>query len=60
MSVADLITEELNDQKFDSVEEYNAEILRIVRSIEEDLGRSQRWFLSEEGRKDYVEEEECE
>ena len=60
MSVASLIQDELDGQKFTNVEEYNAEVLRIVRDIEEDLGRSERWFLSEEGRKDYVEEEECE
>lgn len=37
--------EALDGQTFDSIEEYNAEILRVSRNIEEDLGRAERILL---------------
>ena len=53
-----LFREELDGQKFASVEEYNAEVLRISRDLQEDLGKAERYLLSEEGRKEFLEEEE--
>jgi len=52
----DLIREGLLEHTYDSVEEYNAEVLRISCSLQEELGRAERFYLSEEGRKEIFDE----
>lgn len=33
-------------KEFESIEEYNAEVLRFSNDLEENLGRAERWALS--------------
>ena len=33
-------------REFDSIEEYNGEVLRLSNDIEEELGKAERWALS--------------
>ena len=42
----DYLMNELDGKEFGSIEEYNAEVLRIVRDAEEELGRAERWALT--------------
>lgn len=35
-------------KEFESIEEYNAEVLRFSNDIEEELGRAERWALTGE------------
>lgn len=39
-------TEHFDGMEFDSIEEYNGEVLRLSNDIEEELGRAERWALS--------------
>lgn len=41
-------------KEFDSIEEYNAEVLRFSNDTEEELGRAERWALS--GDKDVLDQ----
>lgn len=45
MSIADLFAEHFEDQKFDSREEYNAEVVRFANSLVEDVGKEERYYV---------------
>ena len=40
-----LFIEHFDGEKFDSLEDYNREVLRFTNSLEEELGRAERWAL---------------
>ena len=42
----DKFIDHFDGMKFDSIEEYNAEVLRFSNDTEEELGRAERWALS--------------
>lgn len=48
MSVYDLFIDALDGMEFNSVEDFNAEVLRISADHEEELGKAERWALSHE------------
>lgn len=48
MSMFDEFIDNLDGEEFESVEEFNAEVLRLSADIEEELGRAERWALTHE------------
>lgn len=44
----DLFKEELDGKAYSSVEEYNAEVLRVGRDLEEELGKVERLLLKKD------------
>ena len=43
MDMFDAFMEHFDGMEFESIEEYNAEVLRFSSNLEEDLGRAERW-----------------
>lgn len=44
----DLFKEELDGKTYSSVEEYNADVLRVGRDLEEELGKVERLLLKKD------------
>lgn len=43
-----LFKEELDDKTYSSVEEYNADVMRVGRDLEEELGKVERLLLKKD------------
>lgn len=41
----DLFIEHFDGREFNSIEEYNAEVMRFSNDVGEDLGKAERWAL---------------
>lgn len=50
------IKECLDGKEFKTVEDYNVEILGITSNLREELNKAERFYLSEEGRKEFFNE----
>ena len=46
MSIWDIFAEHFGDKTFDSIEEYNSEVMRLSASCEEELGEVVRYYLN--------------
>lgn len=44
----DLFKEELDGNTYDSIEEYNADVVRVGRDLEEELGKVERLLLKKD------------
>lgn len=45
-SMFDLFTDCLEDREFDSLEDYENAVKQLSNDVEEELGRAERWALS--------------
>lgn len=50
----DLIQEALEDKTFESLEDYNAQVMAVVNNLQDELNKARRYYLSEEGRKEFL------
>lgn len=44
----DLFKDELDSNTYSSIEEYNADVMRVGRDLEEELGRTERLLLKKD------------
>ena len=45
MSVADLFADYFSGKQYDTIEEYNADVIRFCAGLEDELGSTERFYL---------------